>query len=226
MTDNGTQFTSAEFEMFMRKNGIHHIRSSPYHPASNGLAERAVQSFKENMKKSSCAESLETRLSRFLFWYRLTPHSTTGVPPAELLLGRIPRSQLDLLKPELSTKVQLKQESQKRNHDIHTKGREFQIGDQVFVKEFPSGKDWLEGTITEVRGPLTYHVTLSDGRVIRRHVDHLRKRTSQTSNLPVTSDIEIPSPSIQADLGTELRDPQSQPRTSAREQVPPDYLRY
>ena len=153
--------------MLMRNNGIQHIRSSPYHPASNGLAERAVQSFKENMKKSSCAESLKTKLSRFLFWYRLTPHSTTGVPPAELLLGRIPRSQLDLLKPELSTKVQLKQESQKRNHDIHTKGREFQIGDQVFVKEFPSGKDWLEGTITEVRGPLTYHVTLSDGRVVR-----------------------------------------------------------
>ena len=39
----------------------------------------------------STADSLETRISRFLFWNRPTPYSTTGVPPAELLLGRIPR---------------------------------------------------------------------------------------------------------------------------------------
>ena len=106
VTDNGPQFTSAEFEAFMKNNGIRHIKSSPYHPASNGLAERAVQCFKESMKKFPSTDSLETKLSRFLFWNRLTPHSTTGVPPAQLLLGRIPRSQLDLLKPELATKVQ------------------------------------------------------------------------------------------------------------------------
>ena len=93
VTDNGTQFTSMEFESFVKKNGIRHIRSSPYHPSSNGLAERAVQSFKGGMKKYSSTESIETRLSRFLFWYRLTSHSTTGVAPAQLLLGRIPRSQ-------------------------------------------------------------------------------------------------------------------------------------
>ena len=225
--DNGTQFTSSEFEIFMRNNGIQHIKTSPYHPASNGLAERAVQSFKENMKKSSSTESLEIRLARFLFWYTLTPHSTTGVSPAELLLGRIPRSQLDLLKPELSTKVQLKQEAQKKNHDTHTKHREFQIGDQVFVKEFPSGKDWLDGTITEVKGPLTYNITLSDGRVVRRHVDHIRSRTSQTSDLPVTSDTEIPSPNIRTDSETNPQPSEdSQLRRSIRERAPPDYLRY
>lgn len=51
VTDNGPQFTSAEFEAFMKNNGIRHIKSSPYHPVSNGLAERAVQCFKESMKK-------------------------------------------------------------------------------------------------------------------------------------------------------------------------------
>ena len=105
VTDNGTQFTSIEFESFMKKNGICHIQLSPYHPSSNGLAERAVQCFKEGVKKYPSTESLRTRLSRFLFWYRLTSHSTTGVAPAQLLLGRIPHSQLDLLKPELSDKV-------------------------------------------------------------------------------------------------------------------------
>ena len=70
--------------------------------------------------KLSTDDLLETSVSRFLFWNRLTPHSTAGVPPAELLLGRIPRSQLHLLKPQLSARVQKKQTSQK-NHDTHMK---------------------------------------------------------------------------------------------------------
>ena len=61
VTDNGSKFASKKFEHFLKQNvnGIHHIRTAPYHPASNGLAERAVQTFKEGMKKMS-GGSVET----------------------------------------------------------------------------------------------------------------------------------------------------------------------
>ena len=60
---------------------------SPYHPSSNGLAERAMQTFKQGLKKMKYG-TLQTKISRFLFSYRTTPQSTTGVSPAELLMGR------------------------------------------------------------------------------------------------------------------------------------------
>ena len=53
VSDNGPQYVSSEFTEFCKSNGIKHYRVAPYHPASNGLAERMVQSFKQSMKKSS-----------------------------------------------------------------------------------------------------------------------------------------------------------------------------
>ena len=51
VTDNGSVFTSSEFQLFMDMNGIRHLTTAPYHPASNGLAEQAVQTIKTGLKK-------------------------------------------------------------------------------------------------------------------------------------------------------------------------------
>ena len=78
VTDNGSNFTSVEFENFLKSNVIHHIKAAPYHPASNGLAERAVQTFKSGMRKLTDG-TLETRVARFLFNYRITPQTNVDL---------------------------------------------------------------------------------------------------------------------------------------------------
>ena len=103
VSDNGTGFISSEFQAFIKRNGIRHVTSAPYHPASNGLAERAVQTFKSGLQKAPTGD-WEAQLARFLFKYKNTPHTTTGTTPAELLMGRKPRTHHSLLYPNLANR--------------------------------------------------------------------------------------------------------------------------
>ena len=96
VTDNGPSFASSEFTDFVKANGIQQVKTVPYHPASNGLTERAVRTFKTCMKKLSNG-SLQDLVTSFLFKYHTTPQTTTGVCPAELLMGCRLRTHLDLL---------------------------------------------------------------------------------------------------------------------------------
>ena len=164
VSDNGAPFVSAEF---LAMNGIRHTTTPPYHPKSNGQVERAVQTLKKALKKSTDS-SLQTQLPRFLFKYRITPHATTGILPSELLMKRHLRSHLDLLLPNFQ--VQQKHEKQKDHHDQHSKQRDFKEGERVYVKDFPEGKTWLPGAIAKREGKVTYHVLLEDDRVVRRHI--------------------------------------------------------
>ena len=240
VTDNGPSFTSAEFAEFMSKNGITHIKSAPYHPSTNGLAEHDVQSFKQAVKRIA-GDTAEERISKFLFTYRITPHSVTGVAPAELLMGRRLRSRLDTWHPDFSKKVSYQQERQKRNHDSTIPLRKFAVGDQVYAKNYTSSSpQWLAGTVIEVTGPLSYKVILECGNnIIRRHVDSVRPRhTSEAtddadddplalpdipSSEPVSEELPATSGSTAAEPASPSGlQPPSQVRRSARPHNPPD----
>lgn len=108
VTDNGPQFTSADFELFLSRNGVLHSKSPPYHPASNGSAERCVQTVKKALfkqvldeQRSGHAKSLQHRVDQFLFSYRNTPTGTTDETPAQLFLSWRPRTRLSLLHPDI-----------------------------------------------------------------------------------------------------------------------------
>ncbi|MEE4247260.1 MAG: RNase H-like domain-containing protein, partial [Kangiellaceae bacterium] len=141
VSDNGPNLVSAEMRAFTEGNGIRHIRVAPYHPASNGLAERAVRTVKEALKKSS-EGSLEKRLARFLLTYRVTPHATTGVPPCQLLMGRQLTTAIDRIRPDVAGRVQRNQERQKQEHDSRSRQREFKEDERVFVRDFGGPTKW------------------------------------------------------------------------------------
>ena len=71
-----------------------------------------------------------------MFTYCLTPHSTAGMAPAELLMGRRPLSLLDSLQPDLSLRVEYRQAMQKTSRDSSKPLRNFVVGDTVFAEQF------------------------------------------------------------------------------------------
>ncbi|CAC5358314.1 unnamed protein product [Mytilus coruscus] len=115
-------------------NGTTHIKSAPYHPATNGLSECFVQTFKQSMKAMKGENSdLNKKLANFLLAYRNTPHSTTNETPAKLFMGR----QLQTL-------------------------REFIEGETVAVRDYREPSKWTSGLITKREGPLNYQIRNSD----------------------------------------------------------------
>ena len=84
VTDNGPQFSSAEFASFSQKWSFEHITSSPHYPQSNGKAENAVKTVKRLFKKCEKAGLSEYRA---LLDWRNTPSEGVGTSPAQRFLG-------------------------------------------------------------------------------------------------------------------------------------------
>ena len=177
VSDNGSQFCSDEFQSFLKVNGIRHIRSAPYHPSTNGLAERFVQSFKLAMKSAKASETtIHECLARYLIAYRNAAHNTTQASPASLMFGRPLRTRLDLINPTCSRGVLNSQSDQittRASRDI-----EFQDGESVLVRDYRSNNDkWQPATVLSQTGPVSYKVNvpgISSATVWRRHSDQMR----------------------------------------------------
>lgn len=163
VSDHGVQFTSTVFEQFLRMNGVVHKMGAPYHPATNGQAERYVQTIKQKLKALKCYKSqLNQELCNILLTYRKMIHPYTGKSPSMLVFGRQIRSRLDLL---------LSKNNIPNNPEIAV--RQFRDGDRVRVRDFLSQIKWKFGIIAEKVGKLRYTIRLDDGRIWERHIDHI-----------------------------------------------------
>ena len=79
---------------------VHPIKTTPYHPQTDGLVERLNQTLKSMLKKAAIGEGKDwdKLIPYLLFAYREVPQSSTGFSPFELLYGRAVRGPLDILR--------------------------------------------------------------------------------------------------------------------------------
>lgn len=185
VSDNGPGFSSGELQQFFSRNGVQHIFSAPYHPSSNGQAERYVRVFKE-MLRSLKEGDVQTKICRLLFQYRITPQTTTGQSPSELLMKRQMRSGLSLMRPDLDERVRRKQRDQQSGRGT----RVFELGQNVLVTNFGGTAKWVQGVVEEILGSADFNVRLGDGRVVHRHVDQM---------VPYYGDLERPMEQVLSD---------------------------
>ncbi|XP_055542892.1 uncharacterized protein K02A2.6-like [Wyeomyia smithii] len=169
-SDNGSQFVSARFKQFCDEAGITHLTIAPYHPQSNGQAERFVDTLKRGLKNARDHKS-----------------------PAELL-GRPFTTTLDLLKPRKSSTPAVNSKQNNQFNQRHgTVKREFSADDLVYAEVHRHNQtSWVPGKVIERKGSVMYAVLLETGRLIRSHTNQLRQRHLESiseateSNLPWT----------------------------------------
>nr|XP_037273847.1 uncharacterized protein K02A2.6-like [Rhipicephalus microplus] len=155
---------------FMRENSIRHVRTAPYHPQSNGLAERAVRTIKEGLKKNKHGTLQEK--SRLRFRYRSTPLES-GKSPAQLLLGFEPRTRLST---HFSAGAMPEEAEATRERPLSVITLPlFSPGKPIWSRQFQQGQKWLPGTVIATDGKRIVKVETPLGTQ-HRHVDQLRAR--------------------------------------------------
>ena len=185
VTDNATTFMSQEFQAWCKQRGIVHLTGAPYHPATNGAAERLIQSFKQALRKSSLPP--KEALQEFLMQYRRIPFAS-GLSPSELLNGRRIRTKIDTLVPSIPHLLQGRQSRQASKHSnaedskvVSKVEHHYSLGDPCYALYFGPRRDrdpqWVPAIVTKVHGTRSVNVRVIPlGPTWRRHLDQLRPR--------------------------------------------------
>ena len=185
VTDNATTFMSQEFQAWCKQRGIVHLTGAPYHPATNGAAERLIQSFKQALRKSSLPP--KEALQEFLMQYRRIPFAS-GLSPSELLNGRRIRTKIDTLVPSIPHLLQGRQSRQASKHSnaedsevVSKVEHNYSLGDPCYALYFGPRRDrdprWVPAIVTKVHGTRSVNVrVIPRGPTWRRHLDQLRPR--------------------------------------------------
>ena len=210
-SDNGTQFTSQEFQKFTKEWNFIHETSSPHFPQANGKAENGVKIAKAILRQEDPLLAILT--------YRATPIVELGASPAELAFGRKLRTTLPCLARNLDPspvdpqtlrkRDAVAKQKQKQYYDRRHGARplsELSPGQPVLLK---GEKSWdVPGEVVEKCATRSYVVQTDKGE-LRRNRQHLLADSSKSSTEQ--------SPSTQPDVVTET--PQTDTGTSVERQT-------
>ena len=200
VSDNGPQYASEHFKHFAQDYSFTSITSSPHYPQENGEVERAVQTVKNLLKKS-------TDPYKALMSYRNTPIHN-GYSPAELLMSRRLRTDLPVepstLKPKLTDHEQLSdiehsyKQRMKDDHDSRHNARELPVipvNSDVYIRD--TGKS---GTVTQTHPCRSYSINTGYG-IVKRNRRAISPLTADNENSTKQSNIDNPcnTPVIEID---------------------------
>jgi hypothetical protein len=159
ISDRGTQFVARFWEQLHECLGTKLIRSSSYHPQTDGQTERINQILEDMLRASILHfdKSWDKCLSLAEFSYNNNYQASLKMAPFDALYGRRCRTPLNwseagertLFGPDLvkdaEEKVQVIRENlkmaqmrQKSYHDKGTAPRHFEVGDYVYLKVSPT----------------------------------------------------------------------------------------
>ena len=235
VTDCAATFKADEFQEFCKENGIVYLTGAPYHPATNGAAERLVQTFKQALKSDKAPRDA---LQDFLRNYRRTPLST-GYSPSALLNGRQMRTKIDILLPSPVHTAQGKQAKEATNSQqserqlpVTQVSVTYKVGDPCYALYFGPRHDrdprWVPAIVVRRFGTRSVNVRgVPRGPVWRHHIDQVQRHyvspdDTEPGDIPRLSESREENPFVSEQLPS---DPSTattgQPPTS--QNVSPEY---
>ena len=149
ISDNGPQFTSWEFKQFCEQWGIKHHKIIPLRPESNSEIERYFRTLLKAIRIAHAEKKdWKHELLRYIFTYRNTPHTSTGVSPASLIFnGRMINDKLPMFPRQEEKRVTEARQNDnvakikiKKYADKKTKRSDVATGDQVLLKQHKVNK--------------------------------------------------------------------------------------
>ncbi len=98
LTDQGSQFVGSLSKQLHENLGINKIKTSPYHPQTNGIPERMHGTLGSMLRKVvSTGKDWAEQLPFCLFALRSIPNRDSSLSPFELVFGHAARTPLDVL---------------------------------------------------------------------------------------------------------------------------------
>ena len=194
-------YNSKEFKQFANDWGFKLTTSSPTYPQANGLSEKAVQTIKRILKKTS-----DPYIG--LLEYRNTPVTGMTYSPSQLLMSRATRTKIpvaqELLKPKVATEVkhQLQACQQQQAYYYNQGGKALDTSEITGSCPFAPRKNLRTPAIVHEKAatPRSYVVTTATGQQYRRN----RKDLLQTGELP-----PVISPPLDHDINLTKETPQN-----------------
>lgn len=188
ISDRGTAFTSQDFETFLKKYNVCHIKIAVGSPQANGQAERINRVLAPCLAKLTDKESGQ-------HWYKVLPevehainntvNRSTGKSPSQVVFGIDQRGRhndqirdflsdaldssrdLETIREQVKQRIQKSQQQQKSIYDAKRKTpRQYKCGDLVMIRNFESTPGISKKLIPQFRGPYEISKVLRNDRYI------------------------------------------------------------